>query len=220
MKLFIVRHGQTQQNVRKEVMGPNGVLSDNGKQQAAVLAERFASIKVEKIFCSTYERAKQTAGIVNEKLGVPIEYTPLLVERKTPTSLLGHSIESEELKKYNELTKTNRNDPDWHFEDAENMHDTFNRAVTFLEFAKSAPHESALAVTHGTFLRYTLAAVLLRGAIDRLIQEGMFKTAIHANTGITVLQLGPTGEWELVTWNDHAHLGDTHEPVERPKMPI
>jgi broad specificity phosphatase PhoE len=211
MKLYLVRHGQTESNLKRIMNGPNMVLSPVGIAQAEELAKRFTSIPIDKMYCSTYPRAKQTAEILRKVVKVPLEIIETITEKKAPTSLLGYHMDSPEIKNFGALQREHRADPDWRFEDAENMQDVFKRATAFLEMVKKGSEQSVLAVTHGGFLRYALAAVLLKRSLDLFIKTGILKTTIHANTGITVLELGKSNEWEIVTWNDFAHLGDTHD---------
>lgn len=209
-RLYLVRHGETEGNKKRTITGPKTVLSKEGEKQARELAKRFRNIAIDKVFCSSYPRAQQTYALMRDAVKLEPELTDLLTEKRPASSLIGTSLGSPELIKFNELSQAHRTEHGWHFEDEENMHDIFGRAVQFLELAKKAKESNILAVTHGGFLRYTLAAVLSRSSVE-ILNAGVLKTTIHANTGITVCQLNDDNDWELRTWNDFAHLGDTHE---------
>jgi broad specificity phosphatase PhoE len=211
MKLYLVRHGQTDGNISRKMTGPNADLSPGGIAQAKELARRFKTIPIDKMYCSTFPRAKQTAEILRTVVKAPFEIIETITEKKAPSSLFGYHFDSPEMREFGASQREHRADPDWRFDDAENMQDVFKRAVTFLDMVKKGSEQSVLAVTHGGFLRYTLAAVLLKGSLELFIKTGTLKTTIHTNTGITVLEVNKKNEWELVTWNDFAHLGDTHD---------
>lgn len=65
MKIYLVRHGQTDRNKENRVQGRNGLpLNDVGKLQAKNLSEKLREIDFDYIYSSPQERAIQTAQIV------------------------------------------------------------------------------------------------------------------------------------------------------------
>jgi probable phosphoglycerate mutase len=73
MKLYFVRHGESEANVLNEFSnGPfKHGLTEKGKHQSFALAQRLASITITHIFTSPILRAVQTAAILAHELGVP-----------------------------------------------------------------------------------------------------------------------------------------------------
>ena len=68
MKLYVVRHGQTDYNIDNKVCGISNVeLTDLGKQQAIKAREQLEDQKIDYIFASPLQRAYDTAKIINEK---------------------------------------------------------------------------------------------------------------------------------------------------------
>ena len=62
MKIFTVRHGQTDLNVQKRMQGRHGLpLNAVGLAQAEELARELADVRVEAAFSSPQERAVKTA---------------------------------------------------------------------------------------------------------------------------------------------------------------
>ena len=62
MKLIFVRHGETIENQNHTIQGQTpGQLSEEGKEQARLVAERLKEVKIDKIFTSDLARAKDTA---------------------------------------------------------------------------------------------------------------------------------------------------------------
>ncbi len=81
MKLFLVRHGQTNWNIRKIAQGRTDIpLNETGIAQAEELRDKIKDRKFDVCFTSPLIRAKQTAEIlVNGKC--PIIVDDLLMER-------------------------------------------------------------------------------------------------------------------------------------------
>ena len=69
MKLYVVRHGQTDYNIDNKVCGISNVeLTDLGKQQAIKAREQLEDQKIDYIFASPLQRAYDTAKIINENI--------------------------------------------------------------------------------------------------------------------------------------------------------
>lgn len=82
MKLFVARHGQTQYNIEVRICGRSNVkLTEKGIEQAHELAEMLRDTKIDVILSSPLVRAKETAQIVSEALGAPVEEDDRLAER-------------------------------------------------------------------------------------------------------------------------------------------
>ena len=81
MNLLIIRHGETAFN-RDRVMQPAETpLSDRGREQAILLAQRLSTEGITRILASDFPRAAMTAQALSEEIGVEIEFEPLLQER-------------------------------------------------------------------------------------------------------------------------------------------
>lgn len=74
-RLYLVRHGATQLTAENRFSGAVGVdLSDEGRAQAARLAERLAADPIAAVYASTLSRALETARIVARPHGLaPVE---------------------------------------------------------------------------------------------------------------------------------------------------
>lgn len=82
MKLYIARHGQTAWNAERRICGRTDLeLTEEGKKQAVVLAEQVAGKGIARILVSPLRRAQQTAGFIAEKLNLPLENEPRLIEQ-------------------------------------------------------------------------------------------------------------------------------------------
>ena len=80
-KLYVVRHGKTDWNVKGLLQGSiDTELNEDGILQAKELAKNIDLSKIDICVCSPLKRAKQTANILVEDK-VKIIYDNLLVER-------------------------------------------------------------------------------------------------------------------------------------------
>ena len=74
MKLYLIRHGQTDWNVAGKIQGSTDIpLNDMGRRQAACLARGMEKRPVEKVFTSTLSRAYETGLAIGKSQNVPVE---------------------------------------------------------------------------------------------------------------------------------------------------
>jgi broad specificity phosphatase PhoE len=82
MKLYFVRHGESEANIRRVISNrdrPFG-LTDLGRGQANILADSLKDIPITAIFSSPVLRARETADILSQSLGRPYQVTEALRE--------------------------------------------------------------------------------------------------------------------------------------------
>lgn len=207
MKLYFVRHGETTYNANKIYQPANAELSEEGRKQAEFLAKRFMNIHVDVIFSSDYTRAVETAEIINRSLNREIIHTELLREIKRPSAVVKKSAADADVIEIKRKMSENIHDPAWHHSDEENFFDVEKRAKAFLEMIQQRPEEHILVVTHGMFMRFAVPLLVLQDTFtpDLFIR---LRDSFHLkNTGITLCERNKEDKWELITWNDHAHLG-------------
>ncbi len=70
MDLYIIRHGESQGNVGRDIENPH--LTELGQKQAELLALRLRNVKFDAILSSPLTRAVQTATPLAELRGMPI----------------------------------------------------------------------------------------------------------------------------------------------------
>lgn len=81
MKIYLIRHGQTDWNMEGKVQGSTDIeLNETGKWQAACLAKGMAGRPVVQIFSSRLKRAYETAKTVGESQNVKVEIVEGLEE--------------------------------------------------------------------------------------------------------------------------------------------
>ncbi len=82
MKVVVVRHGETEENVKRIMMGHrHGTLSKKGMIQAKKLAMKLRNQQIDAIFSSDLKRARDTTREIAKYHKVPIFYAKALREQ-------------------------------------------------------------------------------------------------------------------------------------------
>jgi alpha-ribazole phosphatase len=149
MKLTIVRHGETLENVRQTIQGHlPGHLTDKGKLQAQEAANTLRGRSFDAIYCSDIQRCLDTAKPIREVLpDVPFITDELLRERR------GGSMEGKPLA----LLDVHKELGDWYsyrLPGGESWDDVRARQAPLLnKLFEKYPSGSILIVTHRGPLR-------------------------------------------------------------------
>ncbi|MAZ30386.1 hypothetical protein CL655_03865 [bacterium] len=209
--IYLVRHGETFSNIENKWQGEDEVLSPHGEIQAENLGLRLANLDIDVLFSSTMKRALQTSSFISKHTGLKVLETDLLREEKIPSSLIGVSYANEPdngIREYLLQMRANADDKSWRYEDEENPTERIARAQDALHFLQQRPEQNVLAVSHGNFLKFMILSLLTHN-LDLLPSQvfSMARCIKSANTGITVIR-ERDGEWQLLTWNDHAHFAE------------
>lgn len=81
-KLYLVRHGETVDNVNQVMQGQTqGMLNETGIRQAEDLACQLADMPIDVFISSDLKRAYDTCKLIASKHGNEVKTTPLLRER-------------------------------------------------------------------------------------------------------------------------------------------
>ena len=82
MKIYVIRHGQTDWNVERKLQGRTDIeLNETGKQQAKQAKKEIEKYNIDLILCSPLKRTKETAHIIAENKNIEIIYRDELLER-------------------------------------------------------------------------------------------------------------------------------------------
>jgi len=159
VRLFLVRHGQTEWNVERRVMGRAEIgLNERGREEAAGIAEALRCFPLRRVVASPQRRAQETAVAIARAHGLPVLTCEDLAEVWVAERWVG--------KKYAEL----RSDPDLEryladptrknelIEDIETVKGRVVRAIDAL-LAENGSGDLAV-VSHGDPLRVLLAHFL------------------------------------------------------------
>lgn len=207
---YFIRHGESESNTGGVRRGNATPLTERGKQQAGVIADRASRLSLDVVISSVMERAKDTAQAIAEKTGKPVEYSELFVERVWPSWFIGRLRDDSEAFAADEKMKNNFTIPNFRLADEENFDDLKERALAALDYLNNRKEQNMVVVTHGTFLRALLAAVIYGPELSAHEMDKFIGGFITENTGITVIKESPGWKsgWRLYVFNDHAHLAD------------
>jgi probable phosphoglycerate mutase len=162
--LFLARHGETDDN--REPIRVQGFtdtpLNDTGQRQAAELAERVAPLGLRALWSSDLSRARETAEIVGQRIGLSVRLDPRLREanRGQWEGRRFIDIEREEPDRYAAW----RNEPaTFRFPGGESLREQLERVMASLSVVRRSRESPALVVCHGGSIRVALCARDPRG---------------------------------------------------------
>ncbi|MHA1506642.1 MAG: histidine phosphatase family protein [Candidatus Asgardarchaeia archaeon] len=157
MRLIIIRHGETIDNVRDIIQGQrHGKLTERGKEQVRKLALRLKDEKIDVIFSSDLGRARETTEEVAKFHKVPIYYTPELRERSFG---IFEGRPMEEARKA--IRESGLSKIEFKPEGGESLIDLRKRAQRFLDkILKEYDDETILISSHSNFNKMLLGALL------------------------------------------------------------
>ena len=197
MKLYLLRHGQTENNLKKVVQGWTPTpLTEQGKKQAERLRDLLADVRFDRIFSSDIYRTRQTGDIVFPERYVPFEYDARLREVNN-TALAG--IPSADLrKKYGNKYRNATRHLSFEEFGGESAEELMVRTKEFLDDQeKKKKSDLVAAVTHGGTIRAFVANVI-GGMPDS-------KSVVIENCTVTALEYN--GKiWRLIGINDCREL--------------
>jgi broad specificity phosphatase PhoE len=144
MKLLVTRHGQTDWNVQKKVMGRcDEPLNEKGLEQAEETRKNLLTEKIDLIICSPLQRAKQTAEVINKDRNIPIIYDERIIERDFG-EFEGKETKDFDFFGYWDYYKNEK------YERAENIQEFFKRVYSFLDdILLKYKDKNVLIVAHG-----------------------------------------------------------------------
>jgi len=194
----LLRHGESVGNAEKKLQGQADYpLTERGREQARLLAARWGAEKItfDKAITSPLRRAHETAQIITEGLGIPLETDPAWMEFDWGelNGLTGEQV-------------LQRGDIQWNNPyfpiggDGESHWDVYLRAGRSVQDLLDSPPGRYLIVAHGAILsRFLFAALGL--APQNRVRFGF------ENTAFTKLRFIPDRHlWVLDNVNDHYHL--------------
>ena len=166
-KLYLIRHGQTVDNVNQIMQGQTqGELTAEGEEQARELRDQLSRTHFDAFVSSDLKRSVDTCRIIAEPSGMDVVQTPLLRERDWG-GFTGRFIPDLKGEVW----------PD----DIESLEELQARAMRFLDFIRQQyPEKTVLAVGHGI--------------INKAIQAVFYKKAMRdiprmANAEIRILDI-------------------------------
>lgn len=167
-----IRHGVTAWNKEGRAQGSSDIpLDEEGVQTATLLAKRLADEEWDIVFTSPMTRAKETAEIIASQLAIEVKEDNRLRERSG--GLVEGTTEPERLEKWGAGWR----ELDLQFETSESV---VARGLEFVkEQADINPNQRMLVVSHGSFLKRMIIA---------LLEDEKYSVTID-NTSLTIIDV-------------------------------
>lgn len=197
MKLYLIRHGRQ----CSRLCNVNVSLDEAGKRQAQLAGMRLKDSGIEEIYASDLLRARETAGIINDSLQVPLKICSGIREISFG-EMEGLTDEEIDRKFGTFKSEFSRMERDLPYPGGECAGDVVKRALpVFQEIFDSGLSRAAM-VTHGGVIR-CMTAYFLRMDLARWRSLGKSLE----NCSITELEYRKeTGMVTVERFNDYAHL--------------
>lgn len=214
MNVYLIRHGETIENRRHIHQPPNTDLSEKGNRQAERAGKCLRDKNLDFLLTSDLPRAVQTAKAIAEHTDLSIATDERLREIRRPTDLYGCSHYNPRTFHYVLTSLWNRNNPDWHFKDAESIYEVNQRAKNVLAYFEelSEKYQNVAAVSHAVFIEVLEAFLCREGDPTMRDYFPIFSPLSKVPNGaITHLRLHRIDaenvcKWEVVELNHTAHL--------------
>ncbi|MEW6233029.1 MAG: histidine phosphatase family protein [Chloroflexota bacterium] len=201
-ELLLARHGQSTFNADNRIQGwEDSMLSDQGRMEAWSLAERLRGYpNVVALYSSPLVRARQTADIVGQALGLPVIDHPGL--REINFGIVSGLTLPEFATRHAELYRLWReagDDPYFRWPGGERRIDFHRRVLAAMEEIIGAVGTgAAVVITHGGSLRAYLAYAVAKNVNN-------WRAYDLANASLTHLEiLGD--EVRVIALDDRSHL--------------
>lgn len=200
LKLYIIRHGQTEWNTQRRLQGwNNSNLTEKGISDAEMLSDKLKDTDFKHIYSSPQKRAFETATIVKRNRDIDIIELEGLKEigfGNWEGMRIGE-IEKEYAEEYNTFIKTPHL---YHpLPGSESFEDLFKRVNDALEIIIKNGGEKALIVCHGVTIKVLIAI------IKEIPLKDFSTIPIHLGTALNICEVKEDGI-EFVVEGDASHI--------------
>src|SRR5690625_4077448 len=140
-KIYLVRHGETDWNIKGIIQGQTNIpLNKTGEIQARECGEYFKNKPVDAIISSPLMRAKKTTQLINQTLNLPIIYEDRLKERYFGIAEGKSKIEL--IKKF-----------------PQQVYPSQEPLLALNDIVRAYPNQNVLVIAHGAVINSILASV-------------------------------------------------------------
>lgn len=198
MRLFIIRHAETDNNQKGIIQGKmNTNISKKGRKQAEKISRKLAKYEIDVVYCSDLKRCRQTIRPYLTMKKTKIHYTMDLRERNYGVF---------EGKSFKELRKWVEENGyagrfDFRVKGGESFLDVKKRARIFLkELFRREKGKNVLIVTHGG-----MKVALLLNIFNKNEKKNYQKYRAQ-NTALSIIKINDNGKHRATLLNSVRHL--------------
>ena len=196
MKLYIIRHAETEYNRKGIIQGSevDSDINDVGDHQSESFYDYYKDVNFDKVYVSNLKRTFQTIKRFTEN---GVEYEKLKEFNEISWGV--NQGKSDDLKDYAELIDSwLAGDLDNKFNEGESPNEMSVRLVKGFNKVLEDNHDTVLLCIHGRALR-----ILLSKIIDNDLTK--MDKYIHSNTGLYILEYRD-GKYEILGSNLRDHM--------------
>jgi broad specificity phosphatase PhoE len=208
--LYLIRHGQTATNRAQIIQGwDSEPLNARGRRQAELTGARLAEANIDALYTSPLGRARETADIIGQAIGLrPIVITGL---REMNTGNASGLHGAQFMIRYPRLWWAwLRDDARLAFPNGDTLADFYRRSAdTIAELATRHRGQAVAVISHGG---------TISGYLSHLIDgRGSNRAAIRLrNCAICHVRWHGDEPPQLICFNDTTHLREQVKPIDRP----
>jgi broad specificity phosphatase PhoE len=195
MRLLLIRHGQTIDNVKGELgtVIPGPILTELGEEQAAAIPAALAGETIEAIYASNMQRTALTAAPLAAALGLEVPILDGL--REISAGEFEARSDKDSVHAYMGTILSWWQDSGARVPGGESGDEFFGRFTDAIGQATKG-HEGTVAVfSHGAAIRTWASAT------SRNIDEAFSRAHDLPNTAMIVLEGSPADGWTATHWN-------------------
>ena len=198
-RLILVRHGETQWNIERRFQGHlDSPLTESGRNQAIVLANRLKNFRFNAFYSSDLGRAASTADLIKDVIGLDYVSDRLLREVNVGV-FSGLTLDTIEKDYPAEWEAFRTRSPEYSIPEGESDEQFLKRILGFLDKVKDKHSgEQVLVITHGGVVHQLMRHILG-------IPPGHPRRFHLKNSGLFFITYEEEG-WMVETMGDTAHL--------------
>jgi len=210
VKIYIIRHGSTEQLENNQRQTLESKLSEQGLDQIRQIGKKLMDLEIDYFFCSPLKRTVESANIISKLIKIKAQKNNLLREVDHPNELYGANFSDQIVKKYDQQKLKWLTDLDWKFMNkGESLRDVINRTIDFKnEMISKYIDKNILIVSHAYAIRCLISACVM----GDIFTDGAMLRMIHAvrisKASLSVLEYLPENKYFYINLlNDVTHLG-------------
>jgi broad specificity phosphatase PhoE len=211
-RAILVRHGESVSNAHPEraalPLEEGDRLTDQGRRQSIAAGKALAAYQPTELLSSPMGRARETAGLIGEQLGMPVRELSYISELRESRDYTSMSPEEQKLRRWSTWMVEHEDDPDFSWQGGESFNEVRGRVQRLKdELEREYTGERPLVVTHGLFLRFLLFDSLLGDEFGPR-HAGRLWYVRSVNCGVSVFEQGErwhpadadTPGWTCISW--------------------
>lgn len=163
MNIYIIRHGQTEENLKGTYYGALDCnLTELGIKQAIALGNYLKDVNFDKVYCSDLKRATETLSYIYKNSDIHIDKR---IRERNFGVFEGKTYDEIEREFQEECKTWNEDWKGFKPQEGESFLDSYHRVEGFMENLKEESGENILVCTHGGIVK-AMYVYILGGNMD------------------------------------------------------